>query len=151
MSEDSSFFSDVRNKFSLDPLNLEEAKTNVLDQIPSYNAESINNYINYLERELEEQKGLNMILKDEDYAKNVEQITSFIENKSGDVDVQLEKLEKIVPELKALVKENHELEASKEEYAMLSQSTASQNIASRMRRIKHLKEDIKLFLGEQGL
>lgn len=151
MSQDSSFFSNVRNKFSLDPLNLEEAKTNVLDQIPSYNAESINNYINYLERELEEQKGLNMILKDEDYAKNVEQITSFIENKSGDVDVQLEKLEKIVPELKELVEENHLLENSKEEYAMLSQSTASQNIASRMRRIKHLKEDIKLFLGEQGL
>ena len=151
MSEDSSFFSDVRSKFSLDPLNLEEAKTNILDQIPSYNAESINNYINYLERELEEQKGLNMILKDEDYAKNVEQITSFIENKSGEVDVQLEKLEKLVPELKALVEENHSLEGSKEEYAMLSQSTASQNIASRMRRIKHLKEDIKLFLGEQGL
>tara|TARA_B100000513_G_scaffold182155_1_gene101525 strand:+ start:291 stop:743 length:453 start_codon:yes stop_codon:yes gene_type:complete len=148
---DLSFFSNVRNKFSLDPLNLEEAKTNVLDQIPSYNAEGINNYINFLERELAEQKGLNVLLKDEDYSKNVEQITSFIENKSGDVDVQLEKLERLVPELKTLISENHKLEEEKEEYIQLSQSTASQNIASRMRRIKHLKQDIKFFLEEQGL
>lgn len=148
---DLSFFSNVRNKFSLDPLNLEEAKTNVLDQIPSYNAEGINSYINFLERELAEQKGLNVLLKDEDYSKNVEQITSFIENKSGDVDVQLEKLERLVPELKTLISENHKLEEEKEEYIQLSQSTASQNIASRMRRIKHLKQDIKFFLEEQGL
>ena len=148
---DLSFFSNVRNKFSLDPLNLEEAKTNILDQIPSYNAEGINNYINFLERELAEQKGLNVLLKDEDYSKNVEQITSFIENKSGDVDVQLEKLERLVPELKTLISENHKLEEEKEEYIQLSQSTASQNIASRMRRIKHLKQDIKFFLEEQGL
>jgi hypothetical protein len=148
---DLSFFSNVRNKFSLDPLNLEEAKTNVLDQIPSYNSEGINNYINFLERELAEQKGLNVLLKDEDYSKNVEQITSFIENKSGNVDVQLEKLERLVPELKTLISENHKLEEEKEEYINLSQSTASQNIASRMRRIKHLKQDIKFFLEEQGL
>ena len=150
MSEDS-FFSNVRNKFSLDPLRLDTPTTNIMDQIPSYNAESINNYIKNLEKELEEQKGLNMILKDEDYGKNVEEISSFIENKSGDVDVQLEKLERLVPELKILITENHKLENEKEAYAQLSQSTASQNIASRMRRIKQLKQDIKFFLEEQGL
>jgi hypothetical protein len=144
-------FNNIRNKFTFNTMDLVEPTSNILDQLPSYNSESLDNYVTYLERELQEQKGLNTILKDEDYEKNVDKINTFIKTNAFNVDEQLNKLEKIIPELKNVIKENHELEQSKKEYASLSTSPEAQRIANQMRKIKKLKTNIKFFLQEQGL
>lgn len=144
-------FNNIRNKFTLNTMDIVEAPSNILDLLPSYNVESVDNYVDYLERELQEQKGLNTILKDEDYKKNIDKIDTFIKTNGNNVDDQLNKLVKLIPELKNVIKENHELEKSKKEYVLLSESPEAQRIAKQMRKIKKLKNDIKFFLQEQGL
>lgn len=144
-------FNNIRGKFTLNTMELIEPTSNILDQLPSYNSESLDNYVAYLERELQEQKGLNTILKDEDYEKNVDKINTFIKTNAINVDEQLNKLEKLIPDLKNVIKENHELEQSKKEYVSLLESPEAKRIANQMRKIKKLKKDIKFFLQEQGL
>lgn len=51
--------------------------TNILEQITSYNSNTLESYIYSLKRELEEQKELNNILKNEDYEGNIKKNKRF--------------------------------------------------------------------------
>ena len=147
-------FKNIRENFSFSRklnLNLEPPKTTIIDQIPNYNSQSINSYIELLNTELNEQNQINNILKDENFKDNIDQINTFINNHSIDVDQQLQTLKALVPKIKDIVIENNKLKNEKKEYNELIESSDAIDISDKMKQIKKLKNDISSFLELNGI
>lgn len=147
-------FKNIREKFSFSRklnLNLEPPKTTIIDQIPNYNSQSINSYIELLNTELNEQNQINNILKDENFQDNIDQINTFINNHSNDVDQQLQTLKELVPKIKDIVIENNKLKNEKKEYNELIESSDAIDISDKMKQIKKLKNEISSFLELNGI
>lgn len=143
-------FNSMRQKFNLDSLQLVSHNTNIIDQIPSYNSELTSNFINSLQSEYEEQKQINTILQDKVSDKNISEIKNFISTHNSEIDNQISELEDIIPKIKSLIEQNKALRQSQDNYNAVINSSESQMLANKMRRIKVLKKDISVFLEKNG-
>jgi hypothetical protein len=125
--------------------------TNILDQIASYNSNTLESYIYSLKRELKEQKELNNLLKNEDYEGNIKKIKDFISINDSQIDDQMKRLITIITEIKGVVNENKILEKTEDRYDELLNSPEANSVANKLREIKKMKESINHFLLEEGI
>ena len=134
-----------------DVLNFEGNKTNILDQLASYNYENLESYLYNLKRELEEQTNLNTLLKTENTAENIKKINDFVERQTPAINNQLLEIKELTEKLKNVVNENTTLEHEIEDYNTLLKSEKCNEVASKLKEIKKLKQTINVFLEERGI
>lgn len=135
----------------IEELNLYNNKNNIVNQLPAYNIEDTDYFIKNLETECEQQKTLNLILKKKETAKEIDDIKKFIDNNNSNIDKQLEKLINISDELKTVILENKQLQEANNELKNLTNSKKYNDVANKLKSIKKTKEDIKNFLGKNGI
>jgi len=133
------------------PLNLVSTDTTILDQIPSYNKNNIDNFINTMQSELKEQKTLNDILKNNNNNDNIKKIESFINENENNIQDQLDLLFDVSDKLKDVINENEVLKKKENHYKSLLESEKCIEIANKMRKIKKYKSDLIFFLQEKGV
>ena len=120
----------------------------ILDQIASYDLAEIDDLCLSLTRELDAQKKLNNVLKDNKFDTNMDTINNFIARNTNTIEYQHEELKRIISELKNIVSENGEL---KNEYNELIESEKCKNISGKLKEIKKMKKDITDFLEKAGI
>lgn len=120
----------------------------ILDQIASYDLAEIDDLCLSLTRELDAQKKLNNVLKDNKFDTNMDTINNFIARNTNTIEYQHEELKRIINELKNIVAENGEL---KNEYNDLIESEKCKNISGKLKEIKKMKKDITDFLEKAGI
>lgn len=125
--------------------------TNILDQLPAYNYDETNSFINNLKNELDQQKTLNLLLENKNYKKNLENIKKFTELNSDKVEKQLSEIKETGNLLKEIISKNDKLKKDNSELIELSKGKEFQKLANNMREIKKEKESIKLFLEKIGI
>ena len=125
--------------------------TNILDQLPAYNYDETNSFINNLRNELDQQKTLNLLLENKNYKKNLENIKKFTELNSDKVEKQLSEIKETSNLLKEIISKNDKLKKDNSELIELSKGKEFQKLANNMREIKKEKESIKLFLEKIGI
>lgn len=135
----------------MDNLELNEHQTNIVEQVAHYNSSDVNSYISNLEKQLEEQKQLNEVLKAEVKPENIEAIETFISDNEHVIDEQLEVLKETFASLEEVVEENKQLVHVKEEYTSLIESEDANRVAKKMRSIRKLKETVNSFLVKNGI
>ena len=134
-----------------DVLDFEGNKTNILDQLASYNYEDLESYLYNLKREFEEQTNLNTLLKAENTAENIKTINDFVERQTPAINNQLLEIKELTEKLKNVVNENTTLEHEIEDYNTLLKSEKCNEVASKLKEIKKLKQTINVFLEERGI
>ena len=127
------------------------SNTNIIDQLSGYNSDTLDTYIKTINYQIEEQKQLNKLLKRENYEETIQDIKTFIERNKSTISYQLQDLKDKVAELKHLVAENHDLEYSENKYEELLESSEYKEVADDLHTIKKLREEITLFLSDQGV
>lgn len=135
----------------IEELNSYNSKNNIVNQLPAYNIEETDYFIKNLEIEYEQQKTLNSILKKNDTSKEIEKIKKFIDDNNSNIDVQLDKLINLSRELENIVLENKELQENNDELKKITNSEKYNQIAKKLKSIKKTKENIKDFLGQNGI
>ena len=132
-------------------LDLIQKPTTILDQIPSYNMNSLDNFIGVMNIELKDQEQINKILKNKNSEESKKEIETFIDENDTKINEQLETLLDVSNKLKKIISENETLKNEDEEYQTLIQSEKCIKIAEKMREIKKHKNDIIFFLQEKGV
>tara|TARA_X000000950_G_scaffold289164_1_gene410404 strand:- start:5641 stop:6054 length:414 start_codon:yes stop_codon:yes gene_type:complete len=129
----------------------DELTNNIFDQFIGYNSVQTENELSVLNRELDHQKKLNKLLKEKDIEFNTTEITNFLARNSGQISDQLRRFQELHDELKRIVDENHNIEEQEVRYKELLNSTESKKLASNLREIKQLKDQIRFFLLQEGV
>ena len=141
------------NIFSLDQLQLDSntKPAEILAQLPSYSNTGVNDFIRDLESEVDDQKRINTMLKDEGYKQHIGSIKKFIKNNKEGITEQLDRLLVTCEYLKGVISENDKLVESKKEFTDLIQSDECLDLANKLRQIKSIKQTMRGFLKEKGL
>jgi methyl-accepting chemotaxis protein len=136
-----------------DELNLitDKLSADLLDQFPSYNYSSTEDFINDLEEELSEQNTLNSLLKNNDVHNNMDSLNEFINEYGEKVNDQVLRLKEFNSRLKEVVTENRQLKDGLENYTSIADTVDYKELANNMRELKTLKKNVRHFLETQGI
>ena len=124
---------------------------NIMDHMVSYDSQITDTFIDQLKEEYREQKEINKILTENNYESNIKEIETFIVDNKTNVSEQLHSLENIFEDLKKIVCENSELKKQQVEYNDILESEEAKNVATNMKDIKKLKNQMILFLQKNGI
>lgn len=124
---------------------------NIMDHMVSYDSQITDTFIDQLKEEYREQKEINKILTENNYESNIKEIETFIVDNNTNVSEQLHSLENIFEDLKKIVCENSELKKQQVEYNDILESEEAKNVATNMKDIKKLKNQMILFLQKNGI
>lgn len=126
---------------------------NLLDQLPAYDFDTNQQFIDNLKTELEQQKALNGVLLSnmETIDEYKSQINGFIESNSTQVTNQLAELKSLSQELKDIVAANLELRTKNNAWDEMMHDEKYTKLAEELKQIKKAKMDIKSFLDKQGM
>lgn len=130
---------------------LNTTKSNILDQLASYNSENLDDYLSSLNNIFVEQTNLNDILKNKNHNENIEYVHNFISRNKNQIEYQLDEIKKITDKINNVCLENERLENEKEEYIQLIKSEECIDIANKLSEIKKTKENMKAFLLKKGI
>ena len=130
---------------------LNTTKSNILEQLASYNSEGVDDYLSNLNNVLVEQTKLNEVLKNKNHDENILAVQNFISRNQNQIEYQLDEIKKITEKINAVCLENKNLENEKEEYAQLINSVECIDIANKLSEIKKTKENMKAFLLKKGI
>ena len=122
--------------------------SDILDLITSYSQNDLDDLYFTLKKELNSQKKLNKILKEDNYDINIKNIKNFISRNSRNIDYQFEELSKITSELKQIVNENKQM---KNQYDEIINSKECIDISNKLKEIKIMKQNIISFLEDTGI
>jgi ATP phosphoribosyltransferase regulatory subunit HisZ len=132
-------------------LNILDTSDNILNQLPSYNVNDTNYFINNLEEEYEQQKTLHTILTNKNFNNEIVNITKFIDENSSIINKQYSKLLNVSSNLQKIVNTNKEIQNEKTELEELLNSKTYIDLANKLKLIKKEKEKIKLFLKKNDI
>lgn len=132
-------------------INLTVPETNILDQIPGYNYETMNMFVQNLQQEYNNQLRMNDVMESENYESNIEKIKDFVSSYKSQVETQTTSLEKIVNDLKYIINKNKELHEERVDYHELTNSHEARDVAIQLRKMRSLKTEILHFLQETGI
>ena len=126
---------------------------NILDQLPSYDYENNEQFIDDLKIELEQQYSVNNVLlsKIETVKEYKEQINDFVDTNADRVSEQLLDIKSLSEELKSIIKKNLDLRTENTEWNELLHEEKYIKLAEEIKEIKKAKKDIKTFLDKQGI
>ena len=131
--------------------NHHKSAENILDQIVSYNPTQVERELALLKRELDAQNRLNDALKTRDVSTNIEEVANFLARNAAHIADQLLRCRELSDNLKKVVEENHQMEQQEESYRDLLISQEARQVATNLREIKRLKEEIGFFLLQNGI
>ena len=126
-------------------------KTNLLDQLPSYNFNENSLFINNLKTELDQQKTLNMILENKDLNTNINNIKKFTKENSSKINNQLNEIKTVSKSLQDIIIKNNQLKEEHQELIEIENGPEYNEIANNMKELKRQKENIKNFLEKMGI
>lgn len=126
---------------------------NLLDQLPAYDFDNNQHFIDEIKTELEQQVSLNQVLMSnaETIDEYKSQINDFIASNSTKVTDQLEELKTLSTDLKQIVAENLELRTKNIAWDEMMYDEKYTKLAEEMKQIKKAKMEIKSFLDKQGM
>ena len=126
---------------------------NLLEQLPGYNYQETNLFIDNLAIELEQQKTLQVILSShqESIDSQIESITKFSNHYQPIIETQEAQIKKLSQELKMVVNDNKEMMKSQEQIQSLQQKPFFIQLAENMKEMKRAKQEIKHFLETMGI
>ena len=125
--------------------------SNILDQLASYNSDDLENYFGNLKSVISEQEQLNSVLKSNTHNDNITYVKNFIQRNTGQIDYQLEEIQKLTNNIYKICLENKELQDEKAEYKDLIDSEECKSIAKKLNEIKKTKENMRAFLLKKGI
>tara|TARA_B100000963_G_C22234361_1_gene497193 strand:+ start:110 stop:535 length:426 start_codon:yes stop_codon:yes gene_type:complete len=128
-------------------------EVSLIDQIPNYNEKIINRKINLLKDTLNNQLKINQLLKDESniIEKDIKDLEFFVSNYNLQVENQVNEIESIVGELKKVISENRQLEKSNEKLIHILEDPEMIKVATQLKKIKNLNDEIDFFLEKNGI
>jgi len=128
-------------------------EVSLIDQIPNYNEKIINRKINLLKDTLSNQLKINQLLKDESniIEKDIKDMEFFVSNYNLQVENQVNEIETLVLELKNVISENRQLEKSNEKLTHILEDPEMIKVASQLKKIKNLNDEIDFFLEKNGI
>ena len=124
---------------------------NIMEHMVSYDPQITDTFLDQLKEEYREQKEINKILTENNYESNIKEIETFIVDNKSNISEQLLSLENVFEDLKKIVHENSELKKQQVEYNEILESEEPKNIATNMKDIKKLKNQMILFLQKNGI
>ena len=130
----------------MDKLNLNNL--NIIDQIASYSNQEVDDFYFRIKKELECQKNLNKVLKEQQYDDNIKNIHNFISRNSNNIDYQFKELVKVSEELKTVIIENENLKSN---YSEIVNSEKCKDISNKLNQIKKIKQNMLSFLEASGI
>jgi methyl-accepting chemotaxis protein len=139
------------NDFSQQMDLISNHSTNIVDQLPAYNPEDTQSFLNNLKTEYEQQKTLNAMLNNKDLKKQISKMKDFTKNNTEKIDKQLTEIKDISLKLQEIVTKNQEMKEQSQEIKEMAQSQEYNDIAKKLREIKAEKENIKIFLTNSGI
>ena len=139
------------NDFSQQMDLISNRSTNIIDQLPAYNPEDTQSFLNNLKTEYEQQKTLNNMLNNKDLKEQLSKMKDFTKNNTEKIDNQLTEIKDISFKLQEIVTKNQEMKEQSQEIKDMAQSSEYNDIAKKLRDIKAEKENIKNFLKNSGI
>lgn len=139
------------NDFSQQMDLISNRSTNIIDQLPAYNPEDTQSFLNNLKTEYEQQKTLNNMLNNKDLKEQLSKMKDFTKNNTEKIDKQLTEIKDISFKLQEIVTKNQEMKEQSQEIKEMAQSSEYNDIAKKLREIKAEKENIKNFLKNSGI
>ncbi len=139
------------NDFSQQMDLISNRSTNIIDQLPAYNPEDTQSFLNNLKTEYEQQKTLNTMLSNKDLKEQISKMKDFTKNNTEKIDKQLTEIKDISFKLQEIVTKNQEMKEQSKEIKEIAQSQEYNDIAKKLREIKAEKENIKNFLKNSGI
>ena len=139
------------NDFSQQIDLISNRSTNIIDQLPAYNPEDTQSFLNNLKTEYEQQKTLNTMLNNKDLKEQISKMKDFTKNNTEKIDKQLTEIKDISLKLQQIVTKNQEMKEQSQEIKDIAQSPEYNDIARKLREIKAEKENIKNFLKNSGI
>lgn len=139
------------NDFSQQMDLISNRSTNIIDQLPAYNPEDTQSFLNNLKTEYEQQKTLNNMLNNKDLKEQLSKMKDFTKNNTEKIDKQLTEIKDISFKLQEIVTKNQEMKEQSQEIKEMAQSSEYNDIAKKLRDIKAEKENIKNFLKNSGI
>ena len=139
------------NDFSQQMELISNRSTNILDQLPAYDPEDTQSFLNNLKTEYEQQKTLHTMLSNKDLKQQISKMKNFTKNNTDKIDKQLAEIKDISLKLQEIVTKNQEMKEQSQEIKEIAQSQEYNDIAKKLREIKAEKENIKNFLKNSGI
>ena len=146
--------SDDMNEFTKQLELLEKNySANLLEQLPGYNYQETNLFIDNLAIELEQQKTLQVILAShqDSIDSQIESITKFSNHYQPIIEKQGTQIQQLSQELKKVVNDNKKMMESQEQLQSLQQKPFFIQLAENMKEMKRAKQEIKHFLETMGI
>ena len=84
------------NDFSQQMDLISNRSTNIIDQLPAYNPEDTQSFLNNLKTEYEQQKTLNTMLNNKDLKEQITKMKDFTKNNTEKIDKQLTEIKDMV-------------------------------------------------------
>lgn len=132
-------------------MSINPVKSNILEELASYNSETLDDNFSILSNVLLEQIKLNEFLKKQNHDDNILFIKNFISRNKNQIDYQLEEILNITEQIQEICLENETLKNQKNEYKELIESEECVEIANKLNKIKKSKEKIRAFLLKKGI
>ena len=123
----------------------------LFSQISNYSNTKIDKLIYDLNDELKTQNKINNSLKQKDTLQNIEELKNFYQRNNRNINYQVEQLEETINQLKTVVKENKTLEKDQDKYKEILNTQEYKNLASQLKKLKDMKQDIIFFLDQNGI
>tara|TARA_X000000368_G_scaffold63610_1_gene45169 strand:- start:2091 stop:2483 length:393 start_codon:yes stop_codon:yes gene_type:complete len=123
----------------------------LFSQISNYSNTKIDKLIYDLNDELKTQNKINNSLKQRDSLQNIEDLKNFYQRNNRNINYQVEQLEETINQLKTVVKENKTLEKDQDKYKEILNTQEYKNLASQLKKLKDMKQDIFFFLDQNGI
>lgn len=129
----------------------QESSANILDQISSYNSTQTDILLQEVNNEIIDQKQINNILKQKNFESNDKEISNFVKENSLKINNQLENMENLFTELTTIYEQNQILHQQQDSLLNTIDDEDTKAVASNLRKLKTLKNDILHFLYETGI
>ena len=130
---------------------MNDKELSLFSQISNYSNTKIDKLIYDLNDELKTQNKINNSLKQRDSLQNIEDLKNFYQRNNRNINYQVEQLEETINQLKTVVKENKTLEKDQDKYKEILNTQEYKNLATQLKKLKDMKQDIFFFLDQNGI
>ena len=145
-------FQKLREKYGLSNVDYSNApKPSLQKEIKDYNSSENEKMIEILKKETQNQRNLNLLLREVDYTKQTAILDKFIQERGATVNKQLALISDLSRDLKVLIEQNKRLQYEKAESEMILHSKKAKELASKIQEIKLNKQILLHFLASNGI
>tara|TARA_Y100000389_G_scaffold155765_1_gene156504 strand:- start:1720 stop:2166 length:447 start_codon:yes stop_codon:yes gene_type:complete len=141
------------NDYNNFKMEIEDLNNNLIQELPSYSVNDTQSFIKKMNKELEQQKTINQILKSDDMeiVKHIEYIKKFAKDFSPNIENQLNEITKLSNLLQNIIIENDKLKNTRSELDEIYNNKEYKLIAKNLNEIKLQKKTLISFLENMNV